>query len=545
MATVKVKKVTDTAGKSTLVYATAELQPAQAFAQVTVVDGDHGDCNIVDLCQYLPAEALRRKEPVWRRVLVDTGYNKADGVVANAIFHALTKRGAPVPDNAAVMNVPPMSQIQITHFDVDHIGNAGTVLNLLGNNGIFQAWQTANPNYNCEAYFANVPPAFPTLIPTFCLATYEDPNISVKFAVKGLREWLGLINQIGILPSVNLTYELAGYKLEYDATMEEWCAYLLWPKTVLEDFLKDYNASTSEALTFSFSIEIQIQEETDTLKGRPIMVDNWEEYVFEFKFSKIIAWIVGQWGGDDDEFIALVKDNGYANLCNDLMEAHVENRNPPYKLKDPSGAVFKEKLHDMIDAVYNFRKFMRHTHPQIDNKWGVTDVKNPTTLAVELPELINQITVSPPQKILRDLGRYLVAEALSEGAEEIGGRNLEIDIKEIVLNRASIVTTFLRPDLELSMLFTGDAYDQSCDIQNTLANWKGLKSVYPINFSVLKVPHHGSNITATSDFYDQVRAEVYIISAAHAAHGNPKFSSLKAIITGFEGQTMLARTKAQ
>lgn len=62
----------------------------------------------------------------------------------------------------------------------------------------------------------------------------------------------------------------------------------------------------------------------------------------------------------------------------------------------------------------------------------------------------------------------------------------------------------------------------------------------PLLISLLKIPHHGSNESANSGFYQKFRAEVYIICGSDHAQesGNPKFSSLKAMVSGFEGKAV-------
>jgi len=41
-----------------------------------------------------------------------------------------------------------------------------------------------------------------------------------------------------------------------------------------------------------------------------------------------------------------------------------------------------------------------------------------------------------------------------------------------VVNRASLVTTYINRDYDFKMLFTGDAYDQAADLMDTLWSWR-------------------------------------------------------------------------
>ena len=114
-----------------------------------------------------------------------------------------------------------------------------------------------------------------------------------------------------------------------------------------------------------------------------------------------------------------------------------------------------------------------------------------------------------------------------------------------VINRSSTVTMFERhdqsstPPVEFSMLFTGDAFDASCDIRDTLISWNPGVATPGLQLDVLKIPHHGSDRTADSGFYLYCRAYVYIVSGDHAnTSGNPKVSTLKAIVSSFKGKSV-------
>lgn len=134
-----------------------------------------------------------------------------------------------------------------------------------------------------------------------------------------------------------------------------------------------------------------------------------------------------------------------------------------------------------------------------------------------------------------------------------------------ITNQASVVTMFHRKNLKLRMLFTGDAYDLHCNIMRTImafdvgtdlsikvdvlkvspppsklaADCLSVTRACPTNHVDLpaQIPHHGSEVTVHASFYQIVRAEVYIVCAAHNnPHVNPRFSTLKAIVRGFSTQ---------
>ena len=62
-----------------------------------------------------------------------------------------------------------------------------------------------------------------------------------------------------------------------------------------------------------------------------------------------------------------------------------------------------------------------------------------------------------------------------------------------IINRSSIITMFERHDKDggvdagFSMLFTGDAFDASCDIRDTLISWNPKVAPPGLQVDVLKV----------------------------------------------------------
>ncbi|MCJ1316415.1 hypothetical protein MMC15_001736 [Xylographa vitiligo] len=77
------------------------------------------------------------------------------------------------------------------------------------------------------------------------------------------------------------------------------------------------------------------------------------------------------------------------------------------------------------------------------------------------------------------------------------------------------------------MLFTGDAYDRQCNIQNTVQGFLETKIVTQVG--VLKIPHHGSARTTEAGFYSAIRAQVYLVAAQQSKHGSPSLAMLQAI----------------
>lgn len=165
----------------------------------------------------LDALARGNRAP-WRRVLIDTG--PINGAITEAIYHALTQRGLPLrqlttAEKAAYGGVQPtpevpwLDEVQITHFDNDHVGNAGDVLAKLGVflGSKFADWQARaiarGLTYQCKATFVPVPAAFPVVEIAFDHADVRTkPNgdlngLYLYWTVDGVKKWreeLGTLN---------------------------------------------------------------------------------------------------------------------------------------------------------------------------------------------------------------------------------------------------------------------------------------------------------------------------------------------------------------
>lgn len=56
-----------------------------------------------------------------------------------------------------------------------------------------------------------------------------------------------------------------------------------------------------------------------------------------------------------------------------------------------------------------------------------------------------------------------------------------------------------------------------------------------MHFDILKVPHHGSDRNVTREFFENVTADQYIISA-DGKHGNPDYATLAWIVESAQMQ---------
>ncbi|TGJ85777.1 hypothetical protein E0Z10_g2973 [Xylaria hypoxylon] len=163
----------------------------------------------------------------------------------------------------------------------------------------------------------------------------------------------------------------------------------------------------------------------------------------------------------------------------------------------------------------------------VRRKLAVTDIalhskKHTFTLDGEV--IAVQHYVSPSVNMYRNLGRL-------ELIEEYQNKDYDPERDKIATNRSSTVTYFHRRDLGLKMLFTADAYDRNCDIRSTIFSYTNQENWY------IDLPHHGSQVTVDSSFYEVVRAEVYLVCGYHGnVSANPRLATLVAIVKSFENR---------
>jgi hypothetical protein len=94
-------------------------------------------------------------------------------------------------------------------------------------------------------------------------------------------------------------------------------------------------------------------------------------------------------------------------------------------------------------------------------------------------------------------------------------------VDDSVFNLASIIVVASVGDK--TMLLTGDA--RGDDILDGLKS-ANLLSTGKCHFNVMKVPHHGSDRNVSTEFFQQITADDYVISG-NGQHGNPELAMLK------------------
>lgn len=96
-------------------------------------------------------------------------------------------------------------------------------------------------------------------------------------------------------------------------------------------------------------------------------------------------------------------------------------------------------------------------------------------------------------------------------------------LDESVFNLSSIVV--LAEARKKRMLLTGDA--RGDDVLKAVRS-SGLLKSKPLHVDLLKLPHHGSDRNVETDFFRQITADHYVVSA-DGRHGNPEVSTLQMI----------------
>ncbi|QKX64060.1 uncharacterized protein TRUGW13939_11233 [Talaromyces rugulosus] len=497
------------------------------IGQVTVFDGAHGDCNLIDLCQFPPEEKNRtHKTPLWRRILIDTGAKKE--VLAKTVATAI--RTHPVPavtkTDASRHEVPPLREMQITHFDDDHIGNAGYIMKQLKDH--MQHERTKDCAYECELVMNILPPPWPTFRVRFMGATrLSDPEkndqIFLKFNIEGLSEWEKTLADLHFAVGIDIYQDKERCLILQD--QKDTVEAKVTLRKIVRELQKILKKVQNESLCLEFLLEViwtvGMPGIVDGMIGDGMKRHESVSFPVEFNYELLAPLVIHtlKVGNYLEKEKNLYKKYGKIRVQGPLEQP--VNQNPKVHYKNSINNLMVA-IREVNVSRENDPNLVREVKPEIGQRTG-------------MKSLIQQ-TVSPLPCIRNELIRSMLSNTYNI--------QNQIDFEKNLENRASVVTIFARKDLisnynngPVSMLFTGDAFDQPCDIQRSIASWNVGTGTgdEPKYFNVIKIPHHGSNETVNSDFYRIFRAEVYIICGSHHMHGNPKFSTLKAIVSGFQG----------
>ncbi|RYP92963.1 hypothetical protein DL770_000923 [Monosporascus sp. CRB-9-2] len=588
-------KIASTGGQSYLsIDSDLGLKEENIFAQVTVFDGDHGDCNLIDLYEPTKIKQGGRNAAQWRRVLIDTGYNRADKVIANAIVKEIKSRAVPLLPEGKV-DTPRLREMQITHFDDDHIGNAGPIMT--GLKSSFKEWRKSDRNYKCDLVMNKVPHAWPTLTMTFWKVEESSPpgGFNLLFRVDGLYEWMRAVEEASYSVDIVVRFlntigngqkkrgpnesgpstgkfkkpdertrkgvnsdcleKQASDSGEIDPAFQVFSEAPPGKPATFTDNEGDRSYLVKLGLTLAkiqllvenvtnddankhcqFLLGIHLISQEDWSFELPLFdklpVNSRLPYKFEFDYNAITSFMIAQLGQ-----FKTIQDTEWYKGATAVARRYLK-KPASVRVAPPRNKTHKPTLFKLMTAVQEINsevdyELVRHIEPKIGPR-PEPGTQKPAECAI-------QYTTSPQDDIQREVVKLMLYKVYAEKVKKVKKADKDssdLELKDALINRASVVTVFSRSDLSMRMLFTGDAYDQPCDLRRTTAAWSDRQPEKIHHFDVLKIPHHGSNVTANSDFYQQFRADVYLICGSHKhSSANPRYSSIKAIVQGFEDKT--------
>ncbi|KAI0444948.1 hypothetical protein F4803DRAFT_548580 [Xylaria telfairii] len=471
------------------------------LAQITVVDAGVGDCNIVDFCHYSPNLKGYEDKP-WRRTIIDTG--PPNQKIQRTLAKLVEEQTLPVQSSLARPVVPVVHELQITHIDSDHIGNAEFLTKHLR-----KIHKNKNWSHKISTIFQRFPNPWPEglcldqkgLVPQdFGLGVWY---VSYRLAPDIFKDWATYMSNLGIDIFVRL------------APHNDFSKIGMWYETTQDEV---------PALIFEYT-------EKDVSNNAPL--------------KPKIAW----------EMEAMC-DGELVGYGQDVLDERPQIPSPAGQQSNPSLGVHRKPINKLrkfnrkgrlVNAQKYFSSVVQldslaatvardpqifvQLDPEAGRQHTIAHAQNPGQIAPGI-----QVLASPNTVLLRKLLRYAI---IFRWRDTVTGKSAALNHSGEVTNRASIVTAFYRKDLGLNMLFTGDAHDKDCDIRNTIMGWIGGDWQSPVcHVDVLKIPHHGSDKSTTSEFYSIVQAKVYLICGRHnEQYGNPKFSSLKAIVETFRNRS--------
>ncbi|KAL7783104.1 hypothetical protein V8C37DRAFT_57031 [Trichoderma ceciliae] len=490
-----------------------EYNPAvfEPFAQVTVVDAGYGDGNVVDICQHDSTDPYK-----WRRVLIDTGPPSDD--TRRALKQCMRIVPRPRPQNSGDQPyVPPLDEFQITHVDLDHIGNAALLAaNLLE---YFTEWWNLDNNYRCLFVFPHIPrhlPAKDCLDESWQVAepswTGNIPLNHIMFKLKKeVKEWAQDLTMFGYLVKFTLDFPDVpnpgdGFQWESVNVVED-REIGYWND--IRFVYNEHGHQHEEALVLQINIDIFDLEAA----FEPLLVYSGTSREYEIWLSDV-RWVnnsLQQFPGPLIPQVARAQPLVARSLVRDIPQFRSGSDERISELGAVVASLIKRGLASTENAVKGKKHYFLRNNGTVESV---------------------QHYVNPTPSAFRDLGRVPLIQEYKEHTPDYDAK-----MDDIATNRSSTVTMFKRPDLGLKMLFTADAYDRNCDVRRTILSYDDGTDA-TMNLSVLKIPHHGSEVTVDASFYEIVRAEVYLICGTHHhnKHRNPRLSTLTAITRGFDKQ---------
>ncbi|KAK1753793.1 hypothetical protein QBC47DRAFT_462537 [Echria macrotheca] len=560
------------------------------LAQLTVFHAAEGDCNLLD-CFANPQAA--QESDRWFRTLIDTGPKDRTTlpfVVQTALGSLAAPRLDENSDGQAV--VPRLSEFVITHVDNDHIGNSTAILSpsdawpkafkkIQGCNFIYSKppsnlYQAPRPYYE-EGSFTCDPKRKDQLPLNSMLMGVEMADDAWLEAMKGA----GFDIKLEMKPTIK-TWSLKDDGVEFKRNRDG-----TWNVRYTKDVYEGQNKPGTEdkiwveckvRIFYDGTLQTTAEPKKATAKSNKrkwnihMGTDTWTKDKVEVTVSDTVT-IKDEDGEVVDTFPLFMSQKKLALFTSrykvkmnwkDPEEVDPNEKRPSGKKRKTNSKLRRapsteggseeeqpihshtirtaEQLGELADKIASINlqisqtvgndkqlKELNHNVEPIDP----LDFKSLDGSRVYFRRSVLGPSVDTYQRFMRAyvIGRF---NTDTDPAQKSGKMILPEPTKNLAtidsatINRASIVTGYEFLEHGFKMLFTGDAYDQACDVRDTLYRWTDQA---PFFVDVLKVPHHGSDATASTGFYKAVTADVYIISGSrHDRNRNPTMATICAII---------------
>ncbi|KAF2689391.1 hypothetical protein K458DRAFT_127256 [Lentithecium fluviatile CBS 122367] len=493
----------------------------EPLAQITVVDALHGDCNLVDFCipQMQSGSSAQGGPRSWHRMLIDTGpptakiVNTVVGLINFLGQPLLQEEGDPRPPKP-----PKLAQIQITHSDSDHIGNAATLVRTLFT-------QVVLPNHpilgGSQLMHWPLPQLYPKLTIVVVRKDLAKSDLATFEGVVDDDQWITSMKEADIAVKV----KIEGTPKEKWQSLQEGSQIRLNYKPAKND--KGPVPRLKATIIFP---EIKYTDD----KGNPVSVKLDQAQVKALQFETSLEFFPQLW-----EEPPIKKPRGAADQSLQTPQFSAETAGKVLVFRggidretESSTTAPQRELLRSIDEANNLDKAI---HEVNKNRNPVLARLTPN-LGLMLKWTHCTIAVMAPNKPMR---QNVMAIRYKHDQNANAKLLLERDpgfgpIFGQLINRASVVTKFKRmdPKTEFTMLFTGDAHGHVSDPGNTISHWAQKCQTV----DVLKVPHHCSASTNESAFWKRVRANVYLVCGSPHGndYGNPRVDSLEYIVQGFK-----------
>lgn len=293
-------------------------------------------------------------------------------------------------------------------------------------------------------------------------------------------------------------------------------------------------------------------------KNKYILVDGGPSKVYDNYLRNELLNIIGEGGSLEAVVISHVDDDhikGIVDFFVELKKLNDTNEDLLLKVKDLWHNSFSETVDNsgtITNRLNSMFTILAQNGVNADNSGivleGIKDGERATVLAIDLGITVNAkapngffsvekstepikfdnltFTIVGPTKENLESLKTKWEEWLAKQEEDIanGQFNIASMSDKSIPNLSSIV--FLVKGDDKTILFTGDARGDF--IYEGLKKRKLLKNG-KLHLDVFKVPHHGSDRNINREFFENITADTYVISA-NGKYSNPDYATLTWII---------------